>query len=364
LGNYLGAIRQWVKIQNGLPLELDQPITAAAAGTTPTAPASVLLLPPPPLFIFLADLHALTARPDPSQLRSSCLGVTATLLACGIDPARTTLFRQSAPELAGLHTQLSWILGVATPVSWLQRMTQYKDKVKSKTGGNEATWGLLSYPALQSADILLYQGTHVPVGKDQWQHVELCRDMAHAFNTHYAAANSASASTAPPFLFPLPLHLSTRSSKIQSLRNGAAKMSKSDLSDDSRINLTDTPDLIASKIKKAKTDSDMAISLSDSVAGEDDKKPETANLVRLYADLSGRSVAEVLADSSLCSTKMSFKSALTELLITTLSPIRAEFDRLTADPGYLATVLSEGEQTAAKEARETMKHVRRTVGLD
>lgn len=369
LGNYLGAISQWVKIQNGQPLHLDTSDADTAAGRGAAAAAAAIQAAsadsaahgtPPPLFIFLADLHALNGRPDPAQLRSSCLTVTATLLACGIDPARTTLFRQSS--LAGLHTELTWILGASTPVSWLARMTQYKDKTRARSSkGEEATWGLLTYPALQAADILLYRATAVPVGRDQFQHVELCRDMAHLFNGHYASAgaraSALSAGQPAPFSFPLPAHMATRLSRVMSLRSGANKMSKSDPSDDSRLNLTDTPDQIAAKIRRAKTDSDMGVAY-DPVA-----KPETANLVTLMAELSDSTPERVAADAALCASKQKFKAALTELVVHRLEPIRNEYARLHADEAYLQRVLAEGAARAAVTAEDTMRHVRRTIGL-
>ena len=361
LGNYLGAISQWVKIQNGQPLQLDTPTDATSAAAA--AAASSLLSSsgaPPPLFIFLADLHALNGRPSPSQLRSSCLSVTATLLACGVDPSRSTVFRQSS--LAGLHTELTWILGASTPVSWLQRMTQFKDKARAKSSkGEEATWGLLTYPALQAADILLYRATAVPVGRDQFQHVELCRDMAHLFNGHYASASAAAAASSsgspPPFAFPLPVHLATRLSRVMSLRSGAAKMSKSDPSDDSRLNLTDSPEVLAAKIRRAKTDSDQGIQFDPTA------KPETANLVTLMAELSQQSVQQIMQQADICASKQAFKAALTDMVVHKLTPIRTEFVRLQADPAYLQQVLTEGAARAAVTAEDTMKQVRHTVGL-
>ena len=363
LGNYLGAISQWVKIQNGKPLHMDTEdasMSPAAKAAVAAAATSLTAATPPPLFIFLADLHALNGRPDPAQLRSSCLSVTATLLACGIDPARTTLFRQSS--LAGLHTELTWILGASTPVSWLQRMTQYKDKAKARgSKGEEATWGLLSYPALQAADILLYQATLVPVGRDQFQHVELCRDMAHLFNGHYASAAATAAATSAsqpaPFAFPLPVHLSTRMSRVMSLRSASSKMSKSDASDESRLNLTDTAEQLAAKIRKAKTDSDQGVQYDAT------SKPETANLIHLFAELSDMPVESVMAQTSLCASKQAFKAGLTELVVSKLAPIRSEFMRLQADEDYLRSVLTQGATKAQVTAEDTMQQVRRTVGL-
>lgn len=361
LGNYLGAISQWVKIQNGQPLQLDAPTDSTSAAAAAAA-ASLLSSSgtPPPLFIFLADLHALNGRPNPAQLRSSCLSVTATLLACGVDPARSTVFRQSS--LAGLHTELTWILGASTPVSWLQRMTQFKDKARAKSSkGEEATWGLLTYPALQAADILLYRATAVPVGKDQFQHVELCRDMAHLFNGHYASAAAVAAARSSgspaPFSFPLPVHLATRLSRVMSLKSGAAKMSKSDPSDDSRLNLTDSSEVLAAKIRKAKTDSDQGIQFDPT------SKPETANLVTLMAELSDQSVEQIMQQTDICASKQAFKAALTEMVVQKLTPIRTEFVRLQADPAYLQQVLAEGAAKAAVTAEDTMKQVRQTVGL-
>ena len=279
LGNYLGAIRQWVAMQ-------DQ---AAAGGGT--------------ALFFLADLHALTQPVVPAELATATIEMAATLIACGIDPARAILFNQARVPA---HSELEWILSGTARVGWLNRMTQWKDKAGKNREGQSV--GLFTYPVLQAADVLLYQATHVPVGDDQKQHLELARDIATKFNLDYGVD-----------LFTLPEpYVSPAAPRIMSLRDGAAKMSKSDPSDASRINLIDGDDLIASKIRKAKSDAEPLPESIAGLAGRD----EARNLVTIHAALAGVPVQAVL-DQVAGHGFGQFKPMLADLAIATLGPIHA-----------------------------------------
>lgn len=367
LGNYLGAVQNWVKLQNGTFRH-----TTTSHATTSSAAANSQFLgqgEEVELFLFLADWHALTTTPDPAELDASRMTLAAQLLACGIDPNKSTLFVQSHVRD---HLELSWIFSCLTPHTQLSRMTQFKTKSqalkdpKSGPGGKEAktpSLGLFSYPVLQAADILLYQAVGVPVGEDQFQHVELCRDIATLYNNRYGtpaadAAQSQSdlAGRPPPFQFPTPVHIATPTARVMSLRDGTKKMSKSDAADASRINLTDGPDLIAKKINKAKTDS------IDTIAFDRDARPEMANLLAMYSSLTDRSIESIVNDPAL-STKKLFKASLTEHLVGTIEPIRLELARIEKDEGYVRSVLHAGAAKARVAAEETMRHVKRAVRI-
>ena len=318
LGNYLGAIGQWVAMQDG-----------AASGDE--------------CLFFLADLHALTVSIDPRELAANTIEMAATLLAAGIDPDRAVLFNQARVPA---HSELGWILGGTARIGWLNRMTQWKDKAGKNREG--ASVGLFTYPVLQAADVLLYQGTHVPVGDDQKQHLELARDIAAKFNTDFGA---------DVFTLPEPL-VSKAAPRIMSLRDGSAKMSKSDPSDQSRINLSDPDDAIAAKFRKARTDPDP---LPDDPAALDGR-PEARNLVTIYAALAGETVESVLASHAGQGFGL-FKPALADLAIARLGPIRDRTAALLADRGAVAATLSRGAERARALAAPTLRAAQEAVGL-
>jgi len=315
LGNYLGAIRNWVRMQDD------------EGGC----------------LFFLADLHAITVRTDPKDLRANIRAMAAALIASGIDPARSTLFPQSlVPE----HAELAWVLNCIARIGWLNRMTQFKEKSGKDREG--ASIGLFAYPVLQAADVLVYKATHVPVGDDQKQHLELARDIAQKFNTDYATE-----------LFPLPEpYILGRAARIMSLRDGSAKMSKSDPSDMSRINLTDDADTIAKKIKKATTDPEV-------LPGEMkllEARPEAKNLVAIYAALADLSEEQVLAQFE-GKGFGAFKPALAELTVAKIAPITARYTELCGDSEYLDSQLRAGAERAGAIARPVLAEVYETVGF-
>ncbi len=318
LGNYLGAIRQWVRMQDAL-----QPGQQA--------------------LFFIADLHAITVFQEPASLRQATREIAAAMMAAGIDPARAILFNQSqVPE----HAELAWVLECIARIGWLNRMTQFKEKSGKDREG--ASVGLFAYPVLQAADVLLYKATHVPVGDDQKQHLELARDIATKFNTDYGVE-----------LFPLPEPLiAAAAPRVRSLRDGAAKMSKSDPSDMSRINLTDTADDIRQKIRKARTDPEP---IPQDVKGLEGR-PEARNLVEIYATLQDRPVASVLQDYAGQGFGQ-FKPALAEVIVAALEPINARFRDLLAHPQAIDAALANGAAQARALARETLAEVHAAVGF-
>ena len=318
LGNYLGAITRWVALQDSI----------ADGGEC---------------LFFLADLHAISEYQDPRALAAGIREMAATLIAAGIDPARATLFRQSHVPA---HPELAWLLNGTARVGWLNRMIQFKDKSgKDREGASVA---LYAYPVLQAADILLYRATHVPVGEDQKQHIELARDIALKFNTDFDV---------DLFVAPEPL-IGAEAARIMSLRDGRSKMSKSDPSDMSRINLTDPDDLIATKIRKAKTDPEPLPEGMKDLAD----RPEAANLVRIYAGLDGREPASVLAEYAGRGFG-TFKPALTDLVIATLAPIGDRLGALMRDPTELDRLLADGAARAASLARPTLERAYAALGL-
>jgi tryptophanyl-tRNA synthetase len=314
LGNYLGAIRRWVKLQDEAEC-----------------------------FIFLADLHAITIHNDPAELRANVNGMAAALIACGIDPDRCTLFNQARVPA---HAELAWILNCTARVGWLNRMTQFKEKSGKNREG--ASVGLFAYPVLQAADVLLYQATHVPVGEDQKQHVELMRDIALKFNGDYDV---------DLFTVPAP-HIGKSAARIMSLRDGTAKMSKSDPSDMSRINLNDDSDIIAQKVRKAKTDAEPLPERFDALAG----RPEAANLVTIYAALTDRS-PDAVVGAFAGKGFGAFKPALAELLVETIAPIRARLNDFEKDPTSLDAILAAGSTKAAQRAAPTLAGAYQALGL-
>jgi tryptophanyl-tRNA synthetase len=322
LGNYLGAIRNWVRMQDD----------AAASGGE--------------CLFFLADLHAISMPHVPADLASNTREMVAALVACGIDPARSVLFNQAQVPA---HAELQWLLNGTARMGWLNRMTQFKDKSGKNREG--ASIALFTYPVLQAADVLLYQATHVPVGEDQKQHLELARDIAQKFNNDFAS------DAAPVFTLPEPI-IPPEAARIMSLRDGSAKMSKSDPSDMSRINLTDDADTIMQKVRKAKTDPEP---LPGEMAGLD-ARPEARNLVGIYAALSGRTPADVLEEFA-GQGFGAFKPALGELLVGHLAPINARFVELREDRAGLDAILREGSAKARAMAAPTLDATYTALGL-
>jgi tryptophanyl-tRNA synthetase len=316
LGNYLGAIKNWVKMQS----EVDGDC-----------------------LYFLADLHAITVYNDPAVLSANTREMAAALIACGIDTDRSILFNQA--RVPG-HAELAWMLFCTARIGWLNRMTQFKDKAGKNREGMSI--GLFAYPVLQAADVLIYGATHVPVGEDQKQHLELARDIAAKFNTDYAVD-----------LFTLPEAIvPPAAARIMSLRDGSAKMSKSDPSDMSRINLTDDADLILQKVKKAKSDADVLPDNADALEG----RAEARNLVSIYAALSDTSVDSVLSQFA-GQGFGAFKPALAELLVETLRPIRERFVALKEDKAAIDAVLTKGAERAAALGRPTVEATYAAMGL-
>ena len=314
LGNYLGAIRNWVRLQDDYEC----------------------------LFC-VVDMHAITVWQDPEKLRASTREVAAALLASGIDPAKNIIFNQS--QVPG-HAELAWIFNCIARIGWLNRMTQFKEKAGKNR--ENASIGLFAYPCLMAADILLYKATHVPVGEDQKQHLELTRDIAQKFNNDFGKDLF-------PVVEPLIFGAATR---VMSLRDGSSKMSKSDPSDLSRITMTDDADAIAKKIRKAKTDPEPLPSAADAFDG----RPEAANLMGIYASLSDSTLEETCQrfGGEQFST---FKQHLADLAVAKLSPIQDEMRRLMADPGHVDRVLSAGAERAQALAEPVLKEVRETVGF-
>ncbi len=322
LGNYLGAIRNYVKLQDD----------AHAAGGE--------------CLIFIADLNALSMPHDPAELRTSTLELVATLVACGLDPDKAVLFNQAqVPQ----HAELQWLLSGTARMGWLSRMTQWKDKAGKNREGQSVA--LFTYPVLQAADVLLYQATHVPVGEDQKQHLELARDIAQKFNNDFGSED------APIFTLPDPI-IPAEAARIMSLRDGSAKMSKSDPSDMSRINLSDDVDTMAQKIRKAKTDPEPLPSEEAGLA----VRAEARNLVGIYAALSGQPVAAVLGQYG-GQGFGSFKPALAELLVERLSPIREKFVELKSDREALDAILARGAAKARERGAPTLNAAYRALGL-
>ena len=315
LGNLLGAILRWVRMQDEAEC-----------------------------LYFLADLHSLSEYMDPEERRSSVREMAAALLASGIDPARSTLFAQSAVPA---HSELCWILNGTARMGWLNRMTQWKDKAGKNR--ESASVALFDYPVLQAADILLYQATHVPVGEDQKQHVELTCDIALKFNNDFDTEL---------FVVPEPYIGGGAAARIMSLRDGNAKMSKSDPSDMSRINLTDSDDVIAQKIRKAKTDPEPLPDDPEAL----DARPEAKNLVGIYAAVTDESVEQVLARFA-GQGFGAFKPALADALIALISPIRARLDELRRDPAELDRILVAGAERAADIGAPVLAKAKAAVGL-
>ena len=312
LGNYLGAIRNWVKLQDDYEC-----------------------------IYCIVDLHALITVQDADAMVANTREMAAALLACGIDPKQSTLFVQSHVDA---HAKLAWVLNCVTPLGWLNRMTQFKEKAGKNR--EKAPAGLYVYPVLQAADILVYKATHVPVGEDQKQHLELSRDIAGSFNNRFAED-----------FFPLPEPMILgEATRVMSLRDGTKKMSKSDPSDMSRINLTDDADTIANKVKKAKSDPQIGLTY------DPEERPEASNLLTIFAALSDRTRADVAAEYAQASFA-AFKSDLDDLMVEKLAPITSEMRRLMKDIAYIDSVLAEGAGKADAIASKVVEDAYRAVGF-
>lgn len=321
LGNYLGAIRNWVRMQDDM---------ATKGGEC---------------LFFLADLHAISLPHNPAELTANTREMAAALIACGINTEKSILFNQTQVPA---HSQLQWLLTGTARMGWLNRMTQWKDKAGKNREG--ASIALFTYPVLQAADVLLYQATHVPVGDDQKQHLELARDIAQKFNNDFGGGEDI-------FTLPEPI-IPADAARIMSLRDGAAKMSKSDPSDLSRINLTDDADAIMQKIRKAKSDAEP---LPSEKAGLADR-PEAENLVSIYAAMSGTSVDAVLTQFG-GQGFGAFKPALGELLVEKLAPIAERFNALRSDTAAIDVALRSGAKKAAILAQPTLDKTYKALGL-
>ena len=312
LGNYLGAIKNWVNIQDNFNC-----------------------------IYCIVDLHAITVEQDPSKLLASTREVTAGLIASGIDPKRSIIFNQS--QVSG-HAELSWLLSCQTPLGWLNRMTQFKEKAGKRR--DKALLGLYAYPVLMAADILLYRATHVPVGEDQKQHLALTRDIAGAFNRAFGQN-----------YFPLPEPIILKeAARVMSLRDGRAKMSKSDASDNSRINLTDNIESIKRKIQRAKTDS------YDGVTFDQINRPEASNLLGIYAALSDQTIDHV-SNHFTGEGFSKFKIELAELAADKLEPIATEMQRLMESTDYIDDILKNGATRASEIAEHNLKHIKNIMGF-
>src|SRR6195952_2378297 len=323
LGNYLGAITKFVALQDTYEC-----------------------------IYCVVDLHAITVWQDPPELKRTIREVTAAFIASGIDPQKQIIFNQSQ---VAEHAELAWVFNCVARLGWLNRMTQFKEKAGKDR--ENASVGLYDYPVLMASDILVYPSTHVPVGEDQKQHLELSRDIAQKFNNDFS--ESIAARGYGDKFFPLPEPVITGpATRVMSLRDGTKKMSKSDPSDYSRINLTDDADAIAQKIRKAKTDPDPLPSEEKGL----EPRPEAANLVGIYAALSDKSKADVLSEFGGAQFS-GFKSSLVDLAVAKLSPIAAEMKRLTADEAYSQSVLIDGADRARALATETMDAVKDIVGF-
>ena len=314
LGNYLGAIRNWARLQDEFEA-----------------------------IYCVVDLHAVTAPHDPKELSRATREVTAGLIASGIDPARSIIFNQSmVPE----HAELSWLFNCVARLGWLNRMTQFKEKAGKNR--DQASVGLYAYPVLMAADILAYKATHVPVGEDQKQHLELTRDIAQSFNSTYGLD-----------FFPLPEpQIFGSATRVMSLRDGTKKMSKSDESDYSRINMTDGADEIAQKIRKARTDPDPLPGTVDGLA----ERPEALNLVSIYAALEDIEIDQVIREYQ-GQGFSTFKKALADLAVVRLGPVGNEMKRLTAESGEIDKVLADGTERATQLSRPIVAEVREIMGF-
>lgn len=324
LGNYLGAIRNWVKLQE----EYDT-------------------------FFCVVDLHAITLPHDPKALLQSTHSSAALYVACGIDPSKASIFVQSHVPA---HTELTWMLSCITPIGWLRKMIQFKEKSK-KAGAEEVGTGLLTYPVLMASDILLYQTDLVPVGEDQRQHLELARDIAERSNHLFGGKKAKKMGCKQTRLFKMPEALiPPAGARVMSLQDGTSKMSKSAESDLSRINLLDPPDLIVQKVKRAKTDA------FEGLEWDNPERPEARNLLTIYQCVTGLSRAEVLAEVGGMRWG-DFKPRLADAVVAHLQPIQQRYAEVMEDEGALDAILAQGADQASEQAYATLDNVRQAMGF-
>jgi tryptophanyl-tRNA synthetase len=321
LGNWLGAIRNWVELQDSHDT-----------------------------FFCVVDLHAITVPHDPARLAEDTLSTAALYLACGIDPARSTVFVQSQ---VSAHSELAWLLNCVTPLNWLERMIQFKEKAIKQ--GDQVSVGLLDYPVLMAADILLYDADRVPVGEDQKQHLELARDIAQQRINARFGRKGADGEPEAILKVPEPLILK-EGARVMSLTDGSSKMSKSDPNEGSRITLLDPPELITKKIKRAKTDPTMGLEFGNP------ERPEADNLLGLYALLSGRG-RDAAARECAAMGWGQFKPLLAEATVEALRPVQERYRELRQDPGAVETVLRQGRLRADQVAHATLQRVREALGF-
>ena len=315
LGNYFGAINNFVLLQKEYEC-----------------------------FFMLANMHAITVKHEPQILEDNILETTAALVASGIDPKNNTIFVQSS---VSAHAELAWIFNCTARIGWLNRMTQFKEKAGSNK--EKASVGLFTYPILMAADILLYRATHVPVGEDQKQHLELCRDIAIKFNNDFKVNDF--------FVTPEPI-IPENISRVMSLRDGTKKMSKSEESDLSRINLTDDADLILKKIQKGKTDSE---AISESIL-KSNTRPEARNLINIFSALTGKKMQDVISNWN-GKAFSEFKKELSMLLVEKICPIGKEIIKLKSDPVFLKKILKDGSKKAREVANTNLIEIKKIVGL-
>ena len=314
LGNYLGAIKNWVSLQKDFEC-----------------------------IFCIVDLHAITIKQDPKELENNTIEVTAAYLASGINPKKTIIFNQSS---VSAHTELTWLLSCFTPIGWLNRMTQFKEKAGKRK--DNAVLGLYSYPVLMASDILSYKATHVPVGEDQKQHLELARDIAGVFNQTYNID-----------FFPLPKpQIFGTATRVMSLRNGENKMSKSDESDYSRINITDNNDLINLKIQKAKTDPHPLPSKKEEL----ENRPETVNLLGIYSALKNEKFEKTMGEMA-GKDFSNFKKLLAELVISEIEPISKKMNDYLKNKDYLKKILKEGTEKADYISSRNLLEIKKIIGL-
>ncbi|KAL7476292.1 hypothetical protein ACHAW6_002162 [Cyclotella cf. meneghiniana] len=358
LGNYLGAIKQWVEFQNTGKFSSAQDLEGKSYEEKDKDDGDVEVV--NENFFCVVDMHAITVPQDPDELEESTLASAALYIAAGIDPTKSKIFVQSH---VSSHAELAWLLNCVTPMNWLERMIQFKDKSK-KAGTESVGVGLFTYPVLMAADILLYQADRVPVGEDQRQHLELARDIVRRFNDQYCKGNpykkrckKAGLPTYPVFTEPEAMIVKAGGARVMSLTDGKSKMSKSDPAEASRINVLDPPDVIREKIKRCKTDS------LPGVEWDNPERPESTNLLNIYAAVQpGRSREDILEEVKDMAWG-EFKPLLAEALIAHLEPIQKRYAEVRTDDEYLRMVLREGAEAAEEIAERTLKATKVAMGF-
>jgi len=357
LGNYLGAIKQWVEFQNTGKFADAEDLDGKSFDDEKKDEDVEIVN---ENFFCVVDLHAITVPQDPSELEESTLASAALYIAAGIDPEKSKIFVQSHVPA---HSELAWLLNCATPMNWLERMIQFKDKAK-KAGTESVGVGLFTYPVLMAADILLYQADRVPVGEDQRQHLELARDIVRRFNGEYCKGNpykkrckKAGLPSYPVFTEPEAMIVKAGGARVMSLTDGTSKMSKSDPADGSRINVLDPPNVIRDKIKRCKTDA------LPGVEWDNPERPESTNLLNIYAAVQPGRTREDILEEVKDMKWGEFKPLLAEAIVAHLEPIQKRYAEVRADEGYLRRVLKEGADAADEIASKTLKGAKVAMGF-